>query len=346
MGFFVSSLPTQTVILNTMLENNNSAKEIFKAWHLLFKKDYSLETAEAKSRFAIFKQKLAEIKAHNADSTKSWRKGLNQFSDMTKEEINTRVLSRIDLPPKPEAGVISSNGYYETKTYFAKEDSPSTWAEIDYTTQCGKVWNQNPCGCCYAFAMLNAVECNYNIAKGVLPALSRQQVVDCNGLTHGCSGGNPSLVSFYAKSQGMMDDAAYPFKGEVQTCQYDAAKTSVYVDGAETTGTNFPAALGNNPFQSSHTIYNMLTRGSLSVCLDATPIMDYESGIIDLYGCTESNHAVMIVGYGVENGTPYWKVKNSWDTWWGDSGYMKVKVKDDAQNNCFLYNEVYRPFKN
>ena len=33
-------------------------------------------------------------------------------------------------------------------------------------------------------------------------------------------------------------------------------------------------------------------------------------------------HAVRMLGWGVENGTPYWLVANSWNTDWGDNGMM------------------------
>jgi hypothetical protein len=35
-------------------------------------------------------------------------------------------------------------------------------------------------------------------------------------------------------------------------------------------------------------------------------------------------HAVTIVGYGTEDGVPYWKFKNSWGSGWGTNGYMKI----------------------
>jgi len=33
-------------------------------------------------------------------------------------------------------------------------------------------------------------------------------------------------------------------------------------------------------------------------------------------------HAMKILGWGVENATPYWIVANSWNTDWGDNGTL------------------------
>ena len=37
-----------------------------------------------------------------------------------------------------------------------------------------------------------------------------------------------------------------------------------------------------------------------------------------------AGHAIAVVGYGVDNGTPYWLIKNSWGTDWGNGGYFKL----------------------
>jgi len=41
-------------------------------------------------------------------------------------------------------------------------------------------------------------------------------------------------------------------------------------------------------------------------------------------------HAVKIVGWGVENETKYWKIANSWNPYWGEKGYFRMKRGDNV----------------
>lgn len=36
------------------------------------------------------------------------------------------------------------------------------------------------------------------------------------------------------------------------------------------------------------------------------------------------NHAVLLTGYGSEDGVDFWNIKNSWGATWGASGYFKM----------------------
>ena len=45
------------------------------------------------------------------------------------------------------------------------------------------------------------------------------------------------------------------------------------------------------------------------------------------------NHAVLAVGYGVQNGQKYWLIKNSWGKNWGMNGHIKLLR---GSNHCFV----------
>ena len=62
----------------------------------------------------------------------------------------------------------------------------------------------------------------------------------------------------------------------------------------------------------------------------------YKSGIIKedpASNYTTTNHAMTIVGYGVENGTNYLVIRNNWGDDWGENGYGKL-----AFGSCFMLN--------
>lgn len=51
----------------------------------------------------------------------------------------------------------------------------------------------------------------------------------------------------------------------------------------------------------------------------------YKSGVYEhKTGSELGGHAVKMLGWGVEDGTPYWLVANSWNESWGDHGFFKI----------------------
>ena len=53
------------------------------------------------------------------------------------------------------------------------------------------------------------------------------------------------------------------------------------------------------------------------------------------------NHAVLAVGYGTDAYYgPYWIIKNSWGTGWGDAGYIKMAR---GGNQCGIASQACYP---
>lgn len=62
----------------------------------------------------------------------------------------------------------------------------------------------------------------------------------------------------------------------------------------------------------------------------------YKSGVWYERECSDiPNHAVLLVGYGSENGHDYWLIKNSHSEDWGEKGYMKI-ARNKHRNYCSI----------
>jgi hypothetical protein len=69
----------------------------------------------------------------------------------------------------------------------------------------------------------------------------------------------------------------------------------------------------------------------------------YSSGVLDSTSCgTSLDHGVLAVGYGTDSSLSkdYYKVKNSWGTSWGESGYVRI-VR--GSNMCGIASDASYP---
>ncbi|KAI6234279.1 Papain family cysteine protease [Aphelenchoides fujianensis] len=55
----------------------------------------------------------------------------------------------------------------------------------------------------------------------------------------------------------------------------------------------------------------------------------YSAGV---YAHTMGDHAVRIIGWGVEGGVPYWTAGNSWGSAWGENGFFRIRRNTNEVN--------------
>ena len=64
---------------------------------------------------------------------------------------------------------------------------------------------------------------------------------------------------------------------------------------------------------------------SVAIQANLTSFRLYSQGVYSDEECgDELDHGVLIIGYGTQNGSDYWVIKNSWGLDWGENGYMKM----------------------
>lgn len=84
--------------------------------------------------------------------------------------------------------------------------------------------------------------------------------------------------------------------------------------------------------------YKTGTIGPISVKINGDDIIFYGGGIFDQPNCAKyAFHYALAVGYGTENKTDYWIIKNSWGEKWGEKGYIRMSRNKNQQCGISTY---------
>ena len=272
--------------------------------------EFSLRAA----RFAFVDKFINE---HNA-SGDTHVAGHNQFSDWYATEYKS-ILGYVRGESDVRSPVWLDEG--------ANADSVN-WVTKGAVTP---VKDQGQCGSCWAFSSTGSLEGAHFVATGQLLSFSEQQLVDCAGIRYGnmaCNGGlQDNAYKYYEAGHNAYAESDYPYTSgttkKASSCKYSAG------DAGMTTVTNYTHVTESNKDQMKAG----LNKAPLAVAIEADKMVfqTYKSGVLTSSKCgTTLDHAVLAVGYGTENGQDYWLVKNSWNTTWGDKGYIKLGMNDSA----------------
>jgi len=297
-----------------------TASYTFEQYQRDFRKQYR-SVAEHDRRAKNFARSLKEAVEHNAKPGMMYKKGVNKFSDWDDIELARLRGGRHDptMKTKSASGFVSSGLKALPASLDYRQHFPPVLTAVK---------DQGQCGDCWAHSVTEAIESSYAIATGQLFTLSQQQVTACTpmyGSCYSCDGNYPVLAYEYAVENGITEEWIYPFASYNGTNVNCSA--TPYTETAVNTIVNISGytMVGNNSQEDFVSALNEL--GPLSILVDASSWSSYESGIFN--GCDYSqnislDHAVQVVGYGAENGTEYWIVRNSWAPSWGELGFIRL----------------------
>ncbi|GLT29569.1 hypothetical protein SLA2020_044270 [Shorea laevis] len=284
--------------------------EKYQSWMSQYGRIYP-NSAEKELRLKIFKDNLEFIEKFNSKGNRTFKLGLNQFSDLTNEEFKA-LYTGYKIPPNSDSS---------KTTAFRHESVTDIPSSKDWTKEgaVNSIKNQGQCGCCWAFSAVAAVEGITKINSGQLPSLSEQQLVDCVEDNHGCKGGWMTTAFEYIRdNQGIASEESYPYEAMDGTCQAEKATAAASISGFQEVTPNDEEAL-----------LKAVSQQPVSIAIEGSGyyFKNYESGVLTAGECGNNlDHAVTLVGYGTtEDGTKYWLIRNSWGETWGESGYMRIQ---------------------
>jgi len=331
-----------------------------------FQKPYTKGGLEYKYRKGLFDNRLNKI-MHVNGLGKQFKLGVNKFTDMTEEEfhpmrfrqphknLKSSILSDEDewkllatntsVYPK-FSQTSDSNSYHHKafrhgKRHKTKSFDWSSWpVEKDWTSHMTEVHDQAG-GSCWAHTAVEALEASSAIAHNSPPVdLSVQEIVSCVqnpkhcGGDGGCSGSIVELAFDYVVQNGLRKNNDYPFDlpGICTDNKCSAKSSLVQMDAAtDTLSLTSWKGLTSNKVAP---IMDALQKGPVAIALSTDGWRDYEGGILEVYNKNVIiGHAVLLVGYGEENGNKFWKIRNSWG-YWGENGYIRLKRQDDPESWC------------
>ncbi|KAF7248424.1 hypothetical protein EG68_09350 [Paragonimus skrjabini miyazakii] len=241
-------------------------------------------------------------------------------------------------------------------------DARENWPNC---TSIGEIRDQSSCGSFWALGAVEAMSdriCIHSNGKVDVRLSARDLLSCCATISSGCEGGYPGEAWDYWKRIGIVTGGSmeqqtgcqpYPFptcshhgKGHYPPCPdelYDTPKcvrkcqeeySKEYADDLYFADSSY-----NVQNREEDIMLELMNNGPVEVDFDVyEDFLNYNEGIYQhVAGKFVSGHAIKLLGWGVENGTKYWLLANSWNEDWGESGFFRVLRGTDE---CGIESEV------
>lgn len=340
----------------------------WKKFKKVFRKQYK-DSKEEHDRFIIFRTSLDRVVERNSKNIRAGGDrifGVTKFSDMTQEEFDSKNKGRKNFG--------FGQKYKQAKVAQPVKKQSSNTEVVDWTATgvVTPVKNQGQCGSCWAHSATETIESAWMMAGEAPWPLSVQQATSCTAQMLGCGGGDTIAVyeqllsdatKFGQATSGLVADAMAPYTqsmyeeclgrsctvtcdnreiGNLTAAATYESLTGYYVQIKGYTYTTTPCydTCENQDFDLLNS--NVAEYGPASVCVNAGTWNDYVGGVMmtdtcGAYGYADLDHCVQLTGFNLTADQPYYLVRNSWATTWGEDGYIKLSAEG---NTCGFADEA------
>ncbi|KAK6731321.1 hypothetical protein RB195_007658 [Necator americanus] len=328
-------------------------------------------TAAAKEQKSVGPQKAGKLRGSALFEYLKKHQTMFQVEDnpKTKERMKYLMDPKYLVPADKRSGVGAELDESRTNIELDEEppdrfDARQKWPEC-FTI--GYIRDQSNCGSCWAVSAAETMSDRLCIqSKGrVKRHLSDTDLLSCcTSCGTGCEGGFPLEAWRYVIINGICTGGRYRQKGVCKPytfhpCDYHENQT-YYGDCPEhiwqtpkcekSCQRGYPVPFKKDKYYGL-SVYDVPSdeKSIRREIMKFGPVQasyfvfeDFQYYKNGIYEHTEGDfvggHSIKIIGWGVENGTNYWLIANSWNTDWGENGYFRM-VR--GKNDCLLESMVY-----
>jgi len=213
------------------------------------------------------------------------------------------------------------------------------WNNMNGTNFLTNIRNQHIpqyCGSCWAHAATSAFSDRIKIARNAAWPdinIAPQVLISCEMKDDGCHGGEAYNAFEWMAKNEITDETCSIYRARGHDNGQECSAMNVCRNCSPGEACVVPdqyLVYGVDEFGHVSGEENMMQeiaqRGPIA-CGIAVPdsLEEYTSGIYcDETGDMNIVHDISVVGYGEENGSKYWLVRNSWGTHWGEDGFFRV----------------------
>ncbi|KAK6488869.1 cathepsin B-like [Huso huso] len=228
-----------------------------------------------------------------------------------------------------------------------------------------EIRDQGSCGSCWAFGAAEAISdrfCVQSNGKVSIEISTEDLLSCCDTCGMGCNGGYPSAAWSFWTEEGLVSGGLYD--SHLGCRPYSIPPCEHHVNGSRPPCTgeegDTPKCVrqceeGYSPSYKQDKHYGVKSygvpplekqimtelykngpvEGAFTVYED---FLMYKTGVYQhVSGEAVGGHAIKILGWGVEGGTPYWLAANSWNTDWGENGFFKILRGED---HCGIESDI------
>merc|ERR1719187_1248788 len=288
--------------------------------------------------------------------TTTWKAGRNFHKD-TPLEFLKGLNGVLPSPkgPKPNRRIGSVPKGFDIPENF---DAREQWPDCPTIKE---IRDQGSCGSCWAVAAVSAMSdraCIHSGGKANFRYSSENLVACCSSCGFGCNGGWLGPSFDYWVETGIVSGGPY---GSNEGCQPYSIRPTGYEKMLRSP--NEPTPPCKHECQAEYDLeyeedlrfakdaymisenedeikYEIMTNGPVEVSFDVyEDFYSYTSGVYQhVFGGYVGGHAVKMLGWGEEDGTPYWIIANSWNVSWGENGFFKMLR---GSNECNIESDVH-----